>query len=186
VGDTLWAYASIFDIESGFDFDNIDVPLCDSIAINYLRFSFDLLDPVVSGMDPAVYYDSNSGSGLDIDGVPDSVPTTPVNDFIQVSGNQGSTVQVIDVSVGSGTVENYYKDDSAVDPDDTGDQQSFADAGVNIDSPTGLTTFRFQEFILPPSQPNVGSTYQEYYENPLLLGFEVQTFQTVYLPVVLR
>lgn len=116
----------------------------------------------------------------------DSPTGSPINLWTQISGADGSTVQVIDVSVGGGTVENYYKDDSSVDPTDTGDQQSFADAGIRINNPSGTASLRFLEFILGPDQPNVGSSYRNLYENPLEMTVQEQTLQNVYLPVVLR
>ena len=62
----------------------------------------------------------------------------------------------------SGMIENYYKDDSTIDENDTGDQRSFADAGIKIDNPTGTASIRFLEFILDPDQPRVGGTYRNY------------------------
>jgi len=80
-----------------------------------VRLSSDWLDPNTSGMAPAVYYDDNTSAGVTIDGVPDSVPATRVTAWKQVSGGQGSIVQVVDVAIGAGQVANYYKDDQALD-----------------------------------------------------------------------
>jgi hypothetical protein len=183
----FWAYPSIFEIQTEFDFGGISVPFCLlGINLNWLKFSFDMLDPVNSGMSPAIYYDSNLINGFAVDGVPDSVPSTPLNSWNQVSGADGSMVQVIDVSVGGGTIENYYKDDSTIDGGDTGDQQSFADAGIKIDNPTGTASIRFLEFILDPDQPRIGGTYRNYFENPLIISIQEQTIKSVYLPVVIR
>ena len=183
----LWAYRSLFEIQTQFDIDNIEVPICFlGFSINWLRFSFDLLDPENTGMSPAIYYDSNPVSGFAVDGVNDPVPGSPVNSWSQISGADGSMVQVIDVSVGGGTISNYYKDDSTIDGADTGDQQSFADAGITIENPSGIASLRFFEFIFDPDQPKIGSEYRNLYDNPLEMAVQEQTLDMVYLPLVLR
>jgi hypothetical protein len=140
-------------------------------------------------MAPATYFDSNSPSGYPVNGEDDPVPGSPVNTWVQISGADGSTVQVIDVSVGGGTVTNYYKDNMEDnDPSDTGDMDSFSDAGIKIENPTGAANLRFLEYILDPNESIVGDVYRNYYDNPLEMAVQAQTFsiQSVYLPIVLR
>jgi hypothetical protein len=184
----FWAYGSIFDINTVINIDAIDVWFCNPFSIEQLRFSFDLLNPADSGMSPATYYDSNSASGYPVNGEDDPVPGSPVNTWVQISGADASTVQVIDVSVGGGTISNYYKDDSTEVSNDKGDLMSFADAGIVIDNPTGVANFRFFEYILDPDASNVGSEYRDFYDNPLVMAVQAQTFQqqSVYLPIVRR
>jgi hypothetical protein len=121
-----------------------------------------------------------------VDGVDEAVPGSPVNSWVQISGADGSTGQIVDFSTGGGTVTNYYKDDSNFDGNDTGDQKSFADAGIGIDNPTGISNLRFTEFILDAAQPNVRSEYRTLYDNPFEMAVQAQTLYSVYLPIVLR
>lgn len=127
------------------------------------RFSTDL-SPTASG---SYYYDANTSSGVVVDGVSDSVATSPASDWAQVSGTTGTMVRVVDSTEAGGTPSTYYKDDGAVDPTDTGDQRSYGDAGVRLDDPNRQFTFRTWTYVLPPDQPNVGATYRSYARNPL-------------------
>jgi hypothetical protein len=186
----FWAYSEIFDLDTSLDFSGFSIPvICPTPIVNSLRFSFDLANPAGSGMAPATYFDSNSPSGYPVNGEDDPVPGSPVNTWVQISGADGSTVQVIDVSVGGGTVSNYYKDNMEDnDPSDTGDMDSFSDAGILIENPIGATNLRFLEYILDPNESIVGDVYRNYYDNPLEMAIQAQTFsiQSVYLPIVLR
>jgi hypothetical protein len=84
-----------------------------------------------------------------------------------------------------GTQVNYYKDDSTIEPADTGDQQSWGDVGVSILNPNPSFVYRWAMFRLPPSLPSVGATYQGYFENPLMATASRPKF-IVYLPLILR
>ncbi len=162
-------------------------PPCTAFTINQIRLSSDWLDPATTGMAPATYYDNNTGAGVAIDGVPDSVPSTPVATWKQVSGGQGSIVQVVDVTIGAGQLSNYYKDDQIVDPDDTGDGRSFGDAGFAVDDPAGQVSAETLTFFLDPDQPNLGLTYQSYYANPLEVAVTAQSYGPhyyVYIPLL--
>ena len=63
-------------------------------------------------MAPATYYDGNVPGGLPIDGNSDSVPAAPVTTWKQVSGELGSAVQVMDVTLEGGTLTNYYQENA--------------------------------------------------------------------------
>ena len=176
-----WAYHSLY--RSNFTVDIGDLtppPLCTTLTINHVRLSSDWLDPATTGMAPTTYYDNNTGAGVAIDGSPDSVPSTPVATWKQVSGGQGSIVQVVDVTVGAGQLSNYYKDDQTVDPDDTGDGRSFGDAGFVVDDPAGQVRAETLTFFLDPEQPNLGLTYQGYYVNPLEIVVTAQSYGSLY------
>ncbi|NIS10616.1 MAG: hypothetical protein GWN18_01200, partial [Thermoplasmata archaeon] len=55
----------------------------------------------------------------------------------QVSGLTGTIVTVSRFPPGIGdAASTYYKDDSAIDGTDTGDQRSYGDAGFQVDDPT--------------------------------------------------
>jgi len=143
-------------------------------------------------MAPARYYDANKPAGVAIDGVADSsVPATPVSRWKQVSGARGSVVMVVDLALGSGTLENYYLDNSDLNGDDTGDGRSYGDAGLKANNPGGLVTVDSRIFVLDPQAPNVGSTYEDYLDNPLQATAVAQTYTPlppyqVYLPLVVK
>jgi hypothetical protein len=177
VDSNAWSYGSIFEIGAQADVASFQAPaLCNNISVNEVRFSNDWLDPTITGMAPATYYDDNTPAGVAIDGVPDVVAALPANAWKQVSGGQGSIVEVTDVATGGGALSNYYKDDSAYDPQDTGDHESFGDAGYRVDNPAGEVGLKLTAYVLDPSQPNIGATYRSYYDNPL----QVITAQQVY------
>jgi hypothetical protein len=151
-------------------------------TLQWGRFSADM-SPAASG---SQYYDSNVSAGVTIDGVPDSMPTTPATDWSQVSGSTGSIVRLMDYSSAGGTPTTYYLDNLTIDPNDTGDQRSYGDAGVRVDGPNRQFTFWSGNYILPANQPNVGGTYRDYARNPLQVqATETQPF-TSYLPLILR
>jgi len=184
-----WAYHSLYRSDFTMNINDLTPPPpCTAITINQVRLSSDWLDPTATGMAPATYYDNNTGAGVAIDGVPDSVPLIPVTTWKQVSGGQGSIVQVVDVTIGAGQLSNYYRDNQAVDPNDTGDGRSFGDAGFVVDDPAGQVSAETLTFFLDPDQPNLGSTYRSYYENPLEVVASAQSYGLhyyVYLPLLL-
>ncbi len=163
-----WAYYSLNVSRLAIDLSTLEPPpFCTSIVVESARVSIDWLDPQVSGMAPAVYYDANTPAGVPIDGSPDAVPGTPFAAWRQVSGGQGSTVSLADMAAGGATLSNYYLDDQALDANDTGDQRSFGDAGARLDDPAGLISIELQTYVLGPDRPNVGALYQSYRDNPL-------------------
>ena len=184
-----WAYHSLYRSHFTMNIDVLTWPPCTPLTINQIRLSSDWLDPTITGMAPATYYDNNNEAGVAIDGVPDSVPPSPVTTWKQVSGGQGSIVQVVDVSMGSGQLSNYYKDDETVDPNDTGDGRSFGDAGFVVEDPSGQIGAEVLTFFLDPNQPNLGLTYQSYYANPLEIVVTGQShgpLHYVYLPLLAK
>jgi hypothetical protein len=173
-----WSYSSIYQSGAAIDLGSFDPPApCTSLVLNWARLSVDWLDPAATGMAPATYYDDNTPGGVAIDGTPDSIAASPANAWKQVSGGQGSAVQVADVTLGSGTLTNYYKDDAIDDPDDTGDGRSYGDAGFRVDSPAGEVVFHLTTYVLDPGQPNVGAAYQSYQANPLQATATAQSYE---------
>ena len=93
------------------------------------------------------------------------------------------------VDAGGGTVTNYYKDDGAIDLDDTGDQRSYGDTGLIVANPGSILTLSLVTYVLPPGTlGNVGSDYHQRINNPLLATTVAEFFSTdrVYLPVILK
>jgi hypothetical protein len=135
------------------------------VHVNYFRLSVDW-NEMASGM---TYYDANNPAGVSIDGAPDALTLAPATGWTQVSSSTGTLVNVIGIPAGmGGTQSTYYKDDSAVDSDDTGDQLSYGDAGFRTDDPNpGTYTILGQMYFLTGTTTNVGATYVDYYEHPL-------------------
>jgi hypothetical protein len=185
-----WAYHSLYRSDVAMNIDDLTPPPpCTAITIDQIRLSSDWLDPAASGMAPTTYYDDNTPAGVTIDGVPDSVPAMPAAAWKQVGGGQGSIVQVVDVTIGAGQVANYYRDDQALDPNDTGDGRSFGDAGFVVSDPGGQVSAETVTFFLGPELPNVGTTYYEYYANPLQVTATAQSYGVryyVFLPLAAR
>jgi hypothetical protein len=174
---STWAYHSLYHVRGAVNLASLDPPdICTSIDINWLRFSSDWLDPTATGMAPMTYYDSNTPGGVPVDGIPDAVPQTPLTGWYQTSGALGSTVQVVDVLPGGGSLWNYYKDDQTQDPEDTGDQKSFGDAGFGVDAPSDQVAFEILIFVLDPAQPNIGATYSSYHTHPLEVTAAAQSY----------
>lgn len=158
------------------------------IAIDEFRTSLDLNDPAQTGI--SNYFDSNS-TATTIDGSPDSVPSSPVLDWYQASGNPGGLVVAFpQIDAGGGTVMNYYKDDGAIDLGDTGDQRSYGDTGLIVTDPGSILTLSLVTYVLPPGTVNnVGADYFERISNPLSATTGTEFFNTdhrVYLPVILK
>jgi hypothetical protein len=173
-----WSYYSIYQVRAVVDVASFQAPdPCTSIDINWIRMSNDWLDPASTGMAPAIYYDDNTLAGVMIDGNPDSVASAPTNTWKQISGAQGSAVQVADVTLAGGSIGNYYLDDQTMDAGDTGDQQSFGDAGFRVDSPSGQVAVGLTTYVLAPSQPNVGAIYHSYQNNPLEISTAGQSYE---------
>ena len=164
---------------SRIDFDvSLDLSILGGF-VNSIRTSFDWISPAVSGI--TTYYDSNTAGGVTIDGVMDTVPTTPPNDWFQVNGGAGGpgglVAAILNVDTSGGTLSNYYKDIGACDPGDTGDHQCYGDAGLFIGSPGPVISFTLVAYILPPgTTANVGATYFNGANNPLAATAAEQSF----------
>lgn len=171
---------------------NLALPLEDiSIApftvahFEYFQTSFDLNDPAGTGLSPATYYDSNSTTAT-IDGLSDAIPTFPPVDWTQIDGSLGGWVTLQSINPANGTLTNYYLDDNTVDPDDTGDQQSYGDHGYRVDDPNGTVTIDQTLYLQAGGIGNVGVTYQSWFENPLTYITSAELFDgnvAIYLPI---
>ena len=170
-----WNYAALLEAQARFDAGDT-MPPCSDMNFDLVRFSDDWRNPFESGMQPMTYYDSNTPGGVTVDGSPDSVPTSPVAAWTQVSGALGSLVRVAEIDAGGGTASSYYKDQSVTDPADTGDKKSFGDAGYRLDNPNGLVILSFASYVLPANQGNVGGTYAQYPANPLQAAASAQAY----------
>jgi hypothetical protein len=132
---------------------------------DYQRSSMDWNQQVV-GM---VLYDANNSAGVTIDGTPDVFTATPATRWIQVTGITGTVISVNRIPAGlGGTQSTYYRDDSAIDSGDTGDQRSYGDAGFQVEDPNSdAPPIEGQTYFLTGTTSNVGATYLAKYDNPL-------------------
>lgn len=166
-------------------FDTTGTPL----TLDSMRTSFDLRDPAVTGL--SHYFDSN-GSAATIDGLPDTVPTTPAIEWYQASGAPGGLFVGLPLVDGDGgTVTTYYLDDGQLNAQDTGDQRSYADTGLFITDPGTVVTLNLVSYILPPdTTTSVGADYAARIAAPLTVAATAQTLsnatESVYLPLIAK
>jgi len=165
------------------------------LSPDFIRTSFDWNNPITTGI--TTYRDSNTPAGVTINGVPDSVATTPPIDWFQVNGGAGGpggmVFAILNIDPSGGALTNYYKDNSAIDPDDKGDQRSYGDAGVRVDNPGTVISFTLVTYILRPgSTSNVGAAYFNRALNALTASTGEQHYPAsapdvfVYLPLVVK
>ncbi len=189
-GDRLrtLAYGEILDFEIEVPLPTVTIPGGTVLDFIDFRYSFDFVDPASIGFEPLTYYSSQQAAGLAVDGVPEAVPSTPLVGWYQHSGAWGGVATVLQLITGD-PVKNYYNDNSAIDPNDTGDQQAFGEAGVRIDDPEGTTTIQTTLYMLSGGTGNVGETYRDRVDLPLTatalsqrLGFN----NHAYLPIIVK
>jgi hypothetical protein len=156
---TLYAYRSLVVQPAA-----VPIP-GDPVHVDYFRLSVDW-NASASGM---TYYDANNPTGVSIDGVPDVLTLAPATRWTQVASSTGALVNVSGIPAGiGGSQSTYYKDDSAVDSGDTGDQLSYGDAGFQAEDPNpGTYSMLGQMYFLTGTTSNVGATYANYYDHPL-------------------
>jgi hypothetical protein len=151
-----------------------------------LQISLDF-SPEASG---ATFYNEGVPSGVMVDGIPDSVPSSPASSWVQLSSDEGTIVQVADLSRLSGEISNYYEDDSTIDPEDTGDMMRYGATGVIIENPGQVVEYIFNIYALEGSQPNRGAEFEARFGEPLetmaTLQMTEQDSFAVFLPFVNR
>jgi hypothetical protein len=180
---TLFAYRSL-----AVQFAPIEIPgkPSEPITITYYRTSMDWNERAV-GM---VYYDANNPAGVTVDGITDTIITTPPTRWTQVTGVTGTVVNVSHIPAGLGeTQSTYYKDDADFDADDTGDHRSYGDAGFQVYDPNpGSYTVLGQTYFLTEATANVGATHVDYYDHPIQVSVAAFTppKQYIYLPFVAK
>lgn len=161
----------------------IDVPVS-LLPAGDLRFSIDF-NSAASG---ATLYSAVAPDGLTIDGTPDVLAAKPASDWFQVSTTFGTLIQVSDLSGVDGVLSNFYRDDSAIDADDTGDQQHFGDVGLYVENPGTQITYQFSIFLFDETLPAAsGSRYSQYFAQPLQIQAQsLIPAATLFLPLVLK
>ena len=141
-----------------------------------------------SAATPGMFYNANTPGGVPVDGVPDTVAATPVSPWWQLSCATGNVVQVVDdASDVGGTQTNYYRDNSAPDLGDAGDNRSYCDVGIAAANPMAHIALLSAYVFLPVAPANAGAQVALYVANPLQVSAKEQTLtKVVSIPLVLR
>jgi hypothetical protein len=181
---TYLAYASLLQATASLSYTPISL-----VTLSSVRTSVDLDSAAV--VSPTTFYNANTSGGVTIDGSPDAVAETPLSYWGQVSHTSGRLIQVADPTPAGGTQKNFYRDDSSPETPDTGQPGSYGDSGILIEgSLNQMFTTESSLFVLPPpdSGPdNVGTTYEEYFFNPLTVVASLkQDRLKVFLPIILK
>lgn len=147
---------------------------------DWVRLSMDFL----STSTPMTYYDSN-GNDLTINGIPDSPTSTGVPTWAEVTGSHGTIVMPRDYSAVGGSSTLYYNDDLSSNDAPESEIGEYGDSGIYITNPpignpTSFVTFYF----LPANQGNVGSTYDAFTNNPLIINTMAQYMDSSPLPEI--
>jgi hypothetical protein len=154
------------------------------VYITAFRASTDLSASASGG----AYSDANN-TGISVDGVPDAVATTPASNWFSVSFPVGMLTYATALPASLPNLSTYYKDDSTIDPQDTGDQMSYADAGLAVDDPPEGQSYSWLVHIYmhigSGGDPNL---HYQYYLNPIELDIDLygSLGQDIFLPLVLR
>lgn len=138
------------------------------VNVNFLnfRYSFDFNSPAAMGFSPATYYSPVKTGGAPVDGVPDSVPVGPLVTWYEHIGSWGGLVTILSMTPTTG-VQNFYRDNSAVDPTDTGDLKAFGETGIYMPDPDSNIIIRTVFYPIPAGVGNVGADYRARYSTPL-------------------
>jgi len=187
LGDTLaipfqfFAYSA----DVGGDFE-IPEELTAGAVITQISQTFDL-SALASGMQ---FFSNNNPTAISIDGSPDpdttlintEIDTLPGINWIQVTGDRGTLLNLVEIS-GIGEAQTLsYLDDNANDPNDTGDQMHYGDAGLEVtgEDIEGSFPLGLKSFFLEPNQPSsVGAQLAEFEKNPLTVQSSLEDFNTV-------
>lgn len=150
-----------------------------------VQFSLDFL-PAVDG---ANFFNAAVPNGVVVDGSPDTVPGTPFSPWFQMSTDFGTLIQVTDASKLTGTPSNVYIDNNALDLQDTGDRRHWGEAGILLEDPGPFIEYNFNLYMLEDKQPSLGTTFTDYYEQPLAIQATLVSpgngsTYTLYTPIV--
>lgn len=169
-----------FPYSSSIIFKNARIDSADATlyGINFIRQSLDL-NQNAAGMTRKFFNAQNAG-GITVDGVADNSVVTSlvdnrVNWFMASQQAAGSNPMALLVLVTVPQIGNarslYYKDDSAVDANDTGDQKSFGDFGLQVTGQRiqGQFSFDFTTFHLSDitNEAATGEQFKSWQEAPV-------------------
>lgn len=150
-----------------------DKTLDPSYGVELLRQTIDF-DPIIAGSQ--FYSDLNSDILVDGDPtVDDNVDPTlavPGINWYMVQGSHGTVATVVDVPLIGDHQELYYKDNSTINPEDTGDQMAYGECGIQVydlENPiAGTFSLATTMYYLGPNHtPAIGDTLADQFANPL-------------------
>lgn len=155
--DTIYAYKS---------YSIVTREMTIGISPDRVQVSLDFLNASTN----MTYYDSNSNE-LKIDGSPDTPTSNDVPTWAEVTGYHGTIITIGNFSEIGGTQSLYYTDDNtSIDPPESEPGQ-YGDCGISITNPPiGSPTMYFSYYFLPADRGNIGSTYANYTDEPLIIG----------------
>jgi hypothetical protein len=128
-----------------FGAKNAKIPEVSGLTVTEIRQSVDF-NANASGM---TFFNAFNRGGIPIDGKVDAVKDTILDrtntnppdslNWYLVKGTPGSFLVLLSVPVLGAKRQLYYKDNSATDTDDTGDQKSYGDSGLLVTSSANIT-----------------------------------------------
>jgi ribosomal protein L40E len=156
VNDTYFAYGSYL---------NLVQEMSTNSTTDWVEITVDLL----STQSPINYYDSNSNE-LIIDGTPDILGATETPIWFEISSTAGTVISVGNFSQFGATSSLMYTDDSSsvdVPESDVGEYGNF---GISAINPPQTSTIYFSHYFTSNDQENIGSTYLNYTNNPMVIS----------------
>jgi len=134
---TLPIVTQYFPYSNVFRLENVPVPDVSGFTIREIRQTLDFNENAV-GMS---FYNPQNAGGLLINGTDDTKSDaidTGLN-WYMVTGDQGTVLVLMGVPSLGDQKKLYYKDNSGVDQNDTGDKKSYGEAGWSVQSATTIT-----------------------------------------------
>ena len=174
-----------YSIESG----GVSFQVQEKDSVDYIKQSFDLNENA-TGMK---FYNSYNMEGILIDGnpAPDSsvfdntLELNKVNWFLS-TGDQGTFAFLFELDSLGEQHSIYFKDDSTVNEDDTGDSLVYGESGILVQSSetkiVGNLRFAYKSFCLGGNiDPVTGDSLANNIQSPLFVGIDPKQFLPVEL-----
>ncbi len=166
------------------------MPIADDVWIHFdlLRQSWDFNENAIG-----MKFFNSYNDGVPIDGNPDQADKTitfkpdtelpPIREWMLSTGNQGSFFTYAEfLDTTWQTVELYFEDNNSINPEDTGDQQSFGDQGILFEKmPEDSINFElgFTAYFLPSSfTKDEAEQLADFVQNPIKATLTAITFPT--------
>lgn len=163
---------------------NVNAP----IAATTLSYVADHNAAAIGG----TFYSLNTPTaGVPVDGVPDNAfSRAPVSPWWQISTDTGTIANVGDLTSAGGAQYSIFVDnaDAAAEPNPaTGEPGRYAESGILVNNPNQMFTYHYKNYYLAGRQPNIGTTFQNYFNHPLTATARLQTAASkVYIPLLIR
>jgi hypothetical protein len=165
---------------------NATIPVVKDLTVTEVRQSVDFNESA-NGM---TFFNAFNRGGIPVDGIVDAavkdtildrtntIPPDSLNWFM-VKGTPGTFLVLLSVPVLGTKRQLYYKDNSTIDNDDTGDRKSYGDSGLLVTSNmniTGSLSFNSTTYYLGNNSTNdIGDQLKAHTRNPLQVTAVEQT-----------